>query len=66
MFIDYNGPSVVNLPEKTVKGIVNEMCSYPTVGIYDQAAREVIEMMYTSLYPILLNQNKEYIMSIVI
>jgi len=66
MFIDYNGPSVVNLPEKTVKGIVNEMCSYPTVGIYDQAAREVIEMMYTSLYPILLNQNKEYIMSTVI
>jgi len=63
MFIDYNGPSVVNLPERTVKNIVNEMCSYPTVGIYDQAAREVIEMMYTSLYPILLSQYKEYIMN---
>jgi len=66
MFIDYNGPSVVNLPERTVKNIVNEMCSYPTVGIYDQAAREVIEMMYTSLYPILLSQNKEYIMNTVL
>jgi len=44
---------------------MNELCTYPTVGIYDGAANEVIEMMYISLYPILLKQNKKHIINTV-
>ncbi|ORX42570.1 hypothetical protein BCR36DRAFT_400284 [Piromyces finnis] len=65
MFIDFNGPAVVGLQEKTIKNIINEFCTYPTIGVYDQAAHEVVEMMYHSLYPILLRQNQKHIMNTV-
>jgi len=60
MFIDFNGPAVVNISSRTIKKIFNEICIYPTVGIYDDAVQEVVELMYYSLYPILLKQNKEH------
>jgi len=44
-----------------VKHIFNEICTYPTVGIYDTAKNEVVEMMYSSIYPILLRKNQKQI-----
>jgi len=61
MFIDFNGPASVNLTGKTIKRIINDICIYPTVGMFDQAKNEVVEMMYTSIYPILLRDNKKHI-----
>ncbi|ORX43445.1 hypothetical protein BCR36DRAFT_303847, partial [Piromyces finnis] len=61
MFIDYNGPAVVNITNRTIKNIFNEICTFPTVGIYDSAVDEVVELMYYSLYPILLKQNEKHI-----
>ncbi|KAL6597633.1 hypothetical protein U3516DRAFT_564477, partial [Neocallimastix sp. 'constans'] len=61
MFIDFNGPAVVNLLGETVKHIVNEMCSTPTIGMYDAAKNEVVDMMFSSIYPILIEKNKNHI-----
>ncbi|OUM56489.1 hypothetical protein PIROE2DRAFT_65507 [Piromyces sp. E2] len=61
MFIDFNGPAVVNITSQTTKRIFNEICTYPTVGIFDVAAQEVVELMYYSLYPILLKQNEKHL-----
>jgi hypothetical protein len=58
MFIDPNGPSVVNISSDTAKKIFHEICLYPTVSIFDDAKEEVISNMYTSIYPILLMKNK--------
>ncbi|ORX43447.1 hypothetical protein BCR36DRAFT_304103, partial [Piromyces finnis] len=61
MFIDFNGPAVVNLPGSTVERIFNEICTYPTIGIYDTAKNEVVEMMYSSIYPILLRKDGKHL-----
>ncbi|KAG4103055.1 hypothetical protein H8356DRAFT_1031158 [Neocallimastix lanati (nom. inval.)] len=58
MFIDFNGIAVVNISGDTVKRIINNLCSYPTVGMYDDAKNEVVEVMFSSIYPILLRKNK--------
>ncbi|ORX87559.1 hypothetical protein BCR32DRAFT_240036 [Anaeromyces robustus] len=63
MFIDFNGIAVVNILGDTVKRIFNDICSYPTVGMYDTARNEVVEMMYSSIYPILLEKHKEDIIN---
>jgi len=60
-FINYNAPASVNLTGKTINHIINDLCIYPTVGMYDQAKNEVVEMMYSSIYPILLRENKKHI-----
>jgi len=56
-FIHFDGPCAVNLSGSTMAKIKNEMNSYPTVGIFDIAKNEVVEMMYTSIFPILLKSN---------
>jgi len=61
MFIDFNGPAAINLPSVIIQQILNEICSYPTVGMYDTAKNEVVELMYSSIYPILLRDNKKHI-----
>jgi len=61
MFIDFNGLAVVNISGNTVKKIYNEMATYPTVGIFDEAKNEIVENMYRSIYPILLKNNRKYI-----
>jgi len=58
MFIDFNGVAVVNISGETVKRIINNICSYPTVGMYDDAKNEVVEIMFSSIYPILLRKNR--------
>jgi len=37
------------------------MCTYPTVGMYDNAKNEVVEMMFSSIYPILLDKSKKHL-----
>jgi len=34
------------------------MFSHPTVGIFDMAKNEVVELMFTTIFPILLRNNK--------
>ncbi|KAL6617307.1 hypothetical protein U3516DRAFT_826272 [Neocallimastix sp. 'constans'] len=60
MFVDRNGPSAVNISGKTIKKIYHEMCLFPTVSIFDDAKEEVVSMMYSSIFPILLKRNKKY------
>jgi len=59
-FVDRNGPSAVNISGKTIKKIYHEMCLFPTVSIFDDAKEEVVSMMYSSIFPILLKRNKKY------
>ncbi|KAG4103070.1 hypothetical protein H8356DRAFT_982675 [Neocallimastix lanati (nom. inval.)] len=59
-FIDENGNASVNLSELTYKQIQSEI-SLPTVGIFDVAKDEVVDLMYNSIYPILLSKNEKYI-----
>jgi len=33
--------------------------SFPTVGIFDTAKEEVVDMMYNSIYPIFLQKYKK-------
>jgi len=61
MFIDSNGPAVVNLTNDISKRIFIEICNLPTVGIFDEAKNEIVELMYSSIYPILLRKDKKYI-----
>jgi hypothetical protein len=35
------------------------MCTYPTVSMFDEAKNEVVEMMYNSIFPILLKKNRK-------
>jgi len=58
MFIDFNGPAVVNISGEKVKRIMKDICSFPTVGMYDDAKSEVVEIMFSSIYPILIRNNK--------
>ncbi|KAG4103067.1 hypothetical protein H8356DRAFT_1288506 [Neocallimastix lanati (nom. inval.)] len=60
LFIDYNGPAVVNLMSSTVRTIFKEMSTHPTIGMYDIAKNEIVELMYSSIYPILLRNNKKH------
>jgi hypothetical protein len=59
-FIHYEGPASVNLSGNTVSQIQNDISIYPTVGIFDNAKNEVVEMMFTSIFPILLKNNKRH------
>jgi len=56
-FIDINGPASVNITGNTMRRIYHGFYTYPTVGIFDEAKDEVVESMYFSLFPILLQQN---------
>ncbi|KAG4095522.1 hypothetical protein H8356DRAFT_1276326 [Neocallimastix lanati (nom. inval.)] len=58
-FIDSMGPASVNISGATVKHIYSEMCTYPTIGMFDIAKNEIVEMMYSSIFPILLRQNRK-------
>jgi len=58
-FIDSMGPASVNISGATVKHIYGEMCTYPTIGMFDEAKNEIVEMMYSSIFPILLRQNRK-------
>ncbi|ORY22603.1 hypothetical protein LY90DRAFT_675834 [Neocallimastix californiae] len=60
MFIDFNGPAVVNLMGSTIRTIFRQLSTCPTIGIYDFAKNEVVELMYSSIYPILLRNNKKH------
>jgi len=57
-FIDDEGNATVNISSQTARQIKSEM-PLPTVGIFDNAKEEVVEMMYTSIYPILLKNNEK-------
>jgi len=59
-FIDDNGTATVNISSQTSRQIKSEL-PLPTVGIFDNAKEEVVEMMYTSIYPILLKNNEKYV-----
>jgi TRAP-type C4-dicarboxylate transport system permease small subunit len=58
-FIDIDGPAAVNISGSTVRRIYHDFYTYPTVGIFDEAKDEVIESMYLSIFPILLQQNRK-------
>jgi len=58
-YIDYNSPAAVNISGSVIRHIQNEMCTYPTVSIFDEAKNEVVEMMYNSIFPILLKKNRK-------
>ncbi len=60
-FIDSLSPASVNINGSTVKQIQYEMRNCPTVGMYDAAKDEIVEMMYNSIYPILLRNNKKHL-----
>ncbi|ORX43438.1 hypothetical protein BCR36DRAFT_460764 [Piromyces finnis] len=59
-FIDDNGIATVNISSQTIRQIASEM-PLPTIGIFDNAKEEVVELMYTSIYPILLKNNEKYV-----
>ncbi|ORX87564.1 hypothetical protein BCR32DRAFT_240042 [Anaeromyces robustus] len=59
-FIDINGSARVNISGEVSKEIRNEI-PLPTVGIFDKAKDEVVDMMYESIYPILLSKHEKYI-----
>jgi len=59
-FIDSDAPACVNITGKTLKQIRNEFRTYPTVGMFDNAKNEIVEIMYSSLFPILLRNNKRH------
>ncbi|ORX45452.1 hypothetical protein BCR36DRAFT_299500 [Piromyces finnis] len=65
-FIDSLGPASVNISGSTIKQIYGEMCSYPTIGMFDNAKNEIVEMMYSSIFPILLRQNRKQMNNITI
>jgi len=44
----------------TVRTIFKEMSTHPTIGMYDIAKNEIVELMYSSIYPILLRNNKKH------
>ncbi|OUM70078.1 hypothetical protein PIROE2DRAFT_1755 [Piromyces sp. E2] len=56
MFIDPSGLAVVSLPDRITKTIKKEIQSQPTVGVFDHAAKYIVEIMYHTLYPTLMNQ----------
>jgi len=58
-FIDIDGPAAVNISGSTVRRIYHDFYTYPTVGIFDEAKDEVVESMYFSIFPILLQQNRK-------
>jgi len=58
-FIDSMGPASVNISGSTIKHIYREMCTCPTIGMFDNAKNEIVEMMYSSIFPILLRQNRK-------
>jgi len=60
-FINSLSPSAVNISGATIKRIYNELSTYPTVGIFDNAKNEIVEMMYSSIYPILLRNNRKHL-----
>jgi len=57
-YIDYNSPAAVNISGECIRQIQNELCQFPTIGMFDNAKNEVVEMMYSSIFPILLRKNK--------
>lgn len=65
-FIDSLGPASVNISGSAIKRIYNEICTYPTIGMFDHAKNEIVEMMYSSIFPILLRQNRKQLRSSVI
>lgn len=58
-FIDVSGPASVNISGRISRQIYNEFCTYPTIGIFDEAKNEIVEIMYSSVFPILLKQNRK-------
>jgi len=58
-FIDSLGPAAVNISGAAIKHIYSELCTYPTIGMFDNAKNDIVEMMFTSIFPILLRQNKQ-------
>ncbi|OUM69437.1 hypothetical protein PIROE2DRAFT_57479 [Piromyces sp. E2] len=65
-FIDSLGPASVNISGACIKHIYGEMCTYPTIGMFDNAKNEIVEMMYSSIFPILLRQNRKQIRNLTI
>lgn len=59
-FISENAIAQVNISGQTYKKIRNEIL-LPTTGIFDAAKDEVVEMIYNSIYPIFLKNNKKYL-----
>ncbi|ORX87565.1 hypothetical protein BCR32DRAFT_289221 [Anaeromyces robustus] len=62
-FIDPNGSAVVNISNEVIKQIYNEI-PLPSVGIFDAAKDEIVDIMYTTIYPVLLKKNEKYIKEI--
>eukprot|EP00833_Pecoramyces_ruminatium_P012010 jgi/Orpsp1_1/1186042/evm.model.c7180000096603.1 len=63
-FIDERGTAKVDIHELTAIEIQHNI-PLPNVGIFDAAKEEVVDNMYTSIYPILLNKNEKYIRSLI-
>ncbi|ORX75545.1 hypothetical protein BCR32DRAFT_271858 [Anaeromyces robustus] len=58
-FIDINGAASVNLTSNTVKKIHHAFYTFPTIGIFDEAKDEIVETMFFSIFPTLLQQNRK-------
>ncbi|ORX84887.1 hypothetical protein BCR32DRAFT_291050 [Anaeromyces robustus] len=58
-FIDVSSPAAVNITDKEIKQILLNFNSVKTISVFDEAKNEVVEMMYNSIYPILLKNNKD-------
>jgi len=58
-FIDVDGPAAVNISGNTVRRIYHDFYTYPTVGIFDEAKDEVVESMFVTIFPALLQNNRK-------
>jgi len=61
LFIDSNGPAVVNIDDNISKKIDKNIHSNPTIGIYDEAKNEVVQLMFDGIYDIFLKKYKKHI-----
>jgi len=59
IFIGIIGPASSKLFGATVKHIYSEICSYPIFGMFNIAKNEIVKIMYSSIFPILLWQNRK-------
>ncbi|ORX78807.1 hypothetical protein BCR32DRAFT_269858 [Anaeromyces robustus] len=58
-FIDMDGPAAVNITGDCIRRINHDFTTYPVVGIFDEAKDEVVESMYFSIFPLLLQNNRK-------
>ncbi|ORX77346.1 hypothetical protein BCR32DRAFT_270709 [Anaeromyces robustus] len=64
LFIDPNGPGKVNISEFCRQNIYQNLNNHPVIGIFDEAKNEVVESMYHTIFPRLLQNNRKQIQNL--